>query len=103
MEHENIKIDFLKMLGILLILAVPFFMILFYTRLSIQTALLRREIRITAFKRDELIRKNNAIKNELSERVEKGSIESLYFKKSGSLPFYLRNKVVTVELNSEND
>jgi len=103
MDGGNIKTEFQRMLVILLILAVPFFLVLFYTRLSIQTALLRREIRTAAFKRDELIRKNNAIKNELAERVEKGSIESLYFKKSGSLPFYLRNKVVTVELNSEND
>jgi len=91
------------MLWIFFIVAVPFIFFLMYTRLSIQTALLRREIRTAALKKDELVRKNNAIKGELAERLEKGNIESLYLKKSGSLPFYLRNKVVRVEMVPEND
>ena len=103
MSGGSMKSDLTAMAGILLVLSVPFIMMLVYTRLSIQTALLRRDIRSVALKRDELIRKNNAVKDELMNRVEKGSIESLYLKKSGSLPFYLRNKVVTVEMNPEND
>ena len=84
-------------------LSIPFLFLLLYTRLSIQTALLRREIRSEAFRRDELLRKNTAIKREIADRLEEGSIESFYMKKSGSLPFYLRNKVVRVDINAEND
>jgi len=87
------------LLHILLLLLLPFAVLFLYTHITIQTSLLRRELRIARLERDELLKRNDALKDELISLSGEDSTDNLYWKKSGFLPFYVRNKVVTVELD----
>jgi len=98
-----IKNEIFRMFALLCIVAIPFLLLLLYTRLSIKTSLLERDIHSLSSQRNELMRKNNALKEELMRLAGRSGLDRMYWKKSGTLPFYIRNKVVTVKLDSISD
>lgn len=53
------------MLGISALLFVPFLLLFFYTRMTVDTAILRRKIQSASAQRDELARKNRSLRRAL--------------------------------------
>jgi hypothetical protein len=100
---EIIKNEFSAMALVLVLFGAPFLALLGYTKMNVETSLLRRELRAITYERDHLFKRNNAIKDELLNLSNSQNIENIYWKKYGFLPFYVRNKVVSVELNSGDE
>ncbi len=86
------------MVVLILLLLFPSALLLVYTGMRVEASLLRRKIRIAVRERDEIARKNDALKKELGQ-LAPGGVDSIYWKESGVLPFYVRNRVVTVRLD----
>ena len=89
-----------EMFFLALVLAMPFLLVLLYTGMRVETALLRRDIRSAISSRDTLVKKNRALRNEVAE-LSGSSLERLYWKRHGLLPFYVKNRVVNLKLERE--
>lgn len=86
-----------EMFAVLLLITIPFLLLLLYTGMRVETAILRREIRNSIDRRDELVRKNTALRNEVAE-LSGNVLERLYWKRNGLLPFYVKNRVVNIRM-----
>lgn len=82
---------------IMISMALPFLFLLIYTGMTVEVSSLKRKIRVASMKRDELSRKNDALKKVVAE-MSGNNLDRLYWKQYGVLPFYVKNQVINLRL-----
>ncbi|MBE7439000.1 MAG: hypothetical protein HS115_11135 [Spirochaetales bacterium] len=71
-------------------------LLLLYSKLTIETALVKREMDVLVRQQQEIIKKNQALKGAIASVSREVRIEELYRSKHGQKP--AKNRVVRVEL-----
>lgn len=73
-------------------------LLLLYSKLTIETALVKRQMEVLVRQQQEIIKKNQALKGAIASISREVRIEELYRSKHGQKP--PRNRVVRVELRN---
>lgn len=101
-QNAKKKAPVSEMGTILLMFLIPFLLIFVYTGMKVEVSLLKRKIRIANLEKEELVRSNDSLKRKLAE-ISGNNVEQIYWEKHGILPFYIKNRVVNVRLDSNHD
>lgn len=86
------------LLLVFLMLLVPFGLVHLYTRNLVSAALLRRDIHMAGLKKEQLLKKNMALKEALGRLTGKDLVMP-----SEGLPFSENNRIVRLRLSGENE
>lgn len=86
------------MLRIVAIIAPAFLAILVYLHLNVEMAAVNRQLRQAALRKDELVKRNRALKSALFDLALQAGEDPLRWKSYESLPLLEKNKIVRIRL-----
>ncbi len=82
------------------ILVIPYSLIFIYNSMRVESALLRRELRIAVDQMETLLKKNEALREAVGN-LSGDSLDKMHWRKYGHIPFYIKNKVVNISVEEE--
>jgi hypothetical protein len=68
--------------------------------MRVEAALLRRELRFKVNEMESLLKKNESLREAVGS-LSGDSLDKMYWRKYGHIPFYIKNKVVNISPDEE--
>lgn len=87
---------FFGLLAALVVFSIPFGLIHIYTRNTVSASLLRRDIQMAGLKKEQLLKKNMALKEAISRFTGRDTVVP-----GDGLPFSENNRIVRLRLDTE--